>query len=325
MVVTSPTAASGTARARGRGRAARFLERYWYVYAMTLPVVVVLGTLVVLPLLQGLYFSFTDINANNIANPVLDRPATYEEVGLTNYLNILSGGSAYGSFWATLARTLIWTFACVFFHYTIGLALAVLLHRRMRLRSLYRVLLILPWAVPVFVSAFAWKYLLNARFGLVNWLLETVGLPPQVWLGQSNLALVSVITVNVWLGVPFMMVALLGGLQSISPQLYEAAEIDGATPWQRFREVTLPGLRPVSGTVVLLGVIWTFNMFPVIYLMTGNNPHTRILVTYAFERFFSGATRDYAIASTYGVLILSVLLVFATIHRRVMRKQGEDL
>lgn len=326
MTVTSPTAtANEPSRTRERGRLSRFLGRHWYVYAMTLPVVAVLATLVVLPLLQGLYFSFTDINANNIANPVLDRPASYDFVGLTNYLNVLSGSPSYGAFWTTLVRTLIWTFACVFFHYTIGLGLAVLLHRRMRLRGLYRVLLILPWAVPVFISAFAWKYLLNSRFGLVNWALETVGLPPQVWLGQSNLALVSVIVVNVWLGVPFMMVALLGGLQSIPPQLYEAAEIDGATPWQRFREVTLPGLRPVSGTVVLLGVIWTFNMFPVIYLMTGNNPHTRILVTYAFERFFSGATRDYAIASTYGVLILSILLVFATVYRRAMRRRGEEL
>jgi arabinogalactan oligomer/maltooligosaccharide transport system permease protein len=144
-----------------------------------------------------------------------------------------------------------------------------------------------------------------------------------VWLGQSDWALFAVIVVNVWLGVPFMMVALLGGLQSIPGDLYEAAEMDGATPWQRFRNVTLPGLRSVSSTVILLGIIWTFNMFPVIYLIAGPNPNTRILVTYAFERFFSGASRDYAVASTYGVLILSVLLVFATVYRRALRKQGE--
>ena len=311
--------------AQPRPRRRGSLGRYWFVYAMILPVVVVLGVLVVFPLLQGLYFSFTDINDTNIANPVLDRPARYEFTGLENYFAVLSGDPSFGAFWGTLVRTLIWTFACVFFHYAIGLALAVLLNRDLRMRGLYRVLLILPWAVPVFISAFAWKYLFNAEYGLVNWLLESVGLPGQVWLGQSDLALVSVVVVNVWLGVPFMMVALLGGLQSIPGDLYEAAEVDGATPWQRFVHVTLPGLRTVSSTVVLLGVIWTFNMFPVIYLMTGNNPHTRILVTYAFERFFSGATRDFAVASTYGVLILSVLLVFATVHRRAMRRQGEVL
>ncbi|MBQ0923156.1 carbohydrate ABC transporter permease [Saccharopolyspora endophytica] len=302
-----------------------FLARYWFGYAMVLPVVAVLALLVVLPLLQGVYFGFTDINDTNIANPVLDREARYSFVGWDNYLNVLSGSAAFGSFWATLVRTVIWTFACVVCHYGIGLGLAMLLNRRMRGRGLYRVLLILPWAVPVFISAFAWRYLLNADYGLINWVLEALGLAGQVWLGQSDLALVSVIVVNVWLGVPFMMVALLGGLQAIPPDLYEAAEMDGATPWQRFVNVTMPGLRPVSSSVVLLGVIWTFNMFPVIYLITGNNPHTRILVTYAFERFFSGATRDYAIASTYGVLILSVLLVFAAIYRRAMARQGEEL
>ncbi|MET9230941.1 sugar ABC transporter permease [Lentzea sp. NPDC003310] len=290
---------------------------------MVLPVVVVIAVLVLYPLAQGVFFTFTNINEGNIANPILDRPATYDVVGFKNYLNVLSGGESFGAFWGTLVRTLIWTFSCVFFHYTIGLGLAMLLNRQVKGRTLYRVLLILPWAVPAFISAFAWKYMFNAQYGIINQLLRSVGLPDPVWLGQSNWALVSVIIVNVWLGTPFMMVALLGGLQSIPGDLYEAAEMDGATPWQRFRHVTLPGLRSVSSTVVLLGIIWTFNMFPVIYLIAGPNPNTRILVTYAFERFFSGASRDYAIASTYGVLILSVLLVFAAVYRRALRKQGE--
>ncbi|WP_374213139.1 carbohydrate ABC transporter permease [Crossiella sp. SN42] len=301
-----------------------FFARHWYAYAMVLPVVVVIGVLVLLPLVQGVYYSFTNINEATIANPILDRPATYEWVGLTNYLNVLSGDPSYGNFWAVLVRTLVWTFASVFFHYVIGLGLAVLLNRRIAGRGLYRVLLILPWAVPAFISAFAWKYMFNAQYGIINQLLGSIGLPQPVWLGQSDLALVAVIIVNIWLGVPFMMVALLGGLQSIPGELYEAAEIDGASAWQRFRNITLPGLRSVSSTVVLLGTIWTFNMFAVIYLVTGGiNPNTRILVIYAFERFFSGASRDYAIASTYGVLILSLLLVFASGYRRALRKQGE--
>ncbi len=301
----------------------RAAERYWYAYAMVLPVVIVVAVLVLLPLAQGVYFSFTNINESTIANPVLDRPATYDVVGLDNYRRVLSGDVSFGGFWSTLVRTLVWTFSCVVLHYTFGLVLALLLNREVRFRTLYRVLLILPWAVPAFISAFAWKYLFNADYGLINWMLESVGIQGPVWLGQSNLALVAVIIVNVWLGVPFMMVALLGGLQSIPADLYEAAEMDGASPWQRFTNVTLPGLRSVSATVVLLGIIWTFNMFPVIFLITGQNPNTRILITYAFERFFSGASRDYAIASTYGVLILSVLLVFAAAYRRVLRQQGE--
>jgi len=302
----------------------RFLERHWYAYAMVLPVVVVIAVLVLYPLAQGVFFTFTNINEANIANPVLDRAATYIGVGFRNYAHVLSGDTSYGAFWSTLVRTLIWTFSCVFFHYVIGLGLALLLNREVRGRSVYRVLLILPWAVPAFISAFTWKYMFNAQYGIINQALRAVGVDnPPVWLGQNDWALVAVIIVNVWLGVPFMMVALLGGLQSIPGDLYEAAEVDGATPWQRFRHITLPGLRSVSSTVVLLGIIWTFNMFAIIYLITGPNPNTRILVTYAFERFFSGASRDYAIASTYGVLILSVLLVFAGVYRRALRKQGE--
>jgi arabinogalactan oligomer / maltooligosaccharide transport system permease protein len=302
----------------------RFLERHWYAYAMVLPVVVVIAVLVLYPLAQGVFFTFTNINEANIANPVLDRAATYAGVGLRNYLKVLSGDASYGSFWSTLVRTLVWTFSCVFFHYTIGLGLALLLNREVKGRAFYRVLLILPWAVPAFISAFTWKYMFNAQYGIINQGLRAIGVDnPPVWLGQNDWALVAVIIVNVWLGVPFMMVALLGGLQSIPGDLYEAAEVDGATPWQRFRHITLPGLRSVSSTVVLLGIIWTFNMFAIIYLITGPNPNTRILVTYAFERFFSGASRDYAIASTYGVLILSVLLVFAGVYRRALRKQGE--
>jgi arabinogalactan oligomer / maltooligosaccharide transport system permease protein len=301
----------------------RLLEKHWYAYAMVLPVVVVIGVLVLVPLAQGIYYTFTNINESTIANPILDRPATYKGVGFDNYAHILSGDASYGSFWSILARTVVWTFACVFLHFTIGLGLALLLNRPMRFRGLYRVLLILPWAVPAFISAFTWKYMFNSQFGIINQLLAAIGIDGPVWLGQSDLALVSAIIVNVWLGVPFMMLALLGGLQSIPGDLYEAAEMDGATPWQRFRDVTLPGLRSVSSTVILLGVIWTFNMFAVIFLVTGINPSTRILVTYTFERFFAGASRDFAVASTYGVLILSLLLVFATGYRRALRRQGE--
>ena len=129
---------------------------------------------------------------------------------------------------------------------------------------------------------------------------------------------------NVWLGVPFMMVALLGGLQSINGDLYEAAEIDGATPWQRFVNITLPGLRPVSSTVILLGTIWTFNMFPIIYFVTRGQPagSTEILVTGAYRAAFEGI-RDYSLAATYGVLILSILVVYASAYKRMLAKQGE--
>jgi arabinogalactan oligomer/maltooligosaccharide transport system permease protein len=300
------------------------LDRHWYAWAMVAPVTVVLGGLIGYPLLRGVYLSLTDANEANVGRTigVNHIPASYEFVGLDNYLALLSG--AEGSFYPRLGWTLVWTAACVLLHYGIGLGLATLLNRPMRGRSVYRVLLILPWAVPAFVSAFAWRLLFNSQFGVFNVALTAVGLPAVEWLNQPLTAQISVIAVNVWLGVPFMMVALLGGLQAIPSTLYEAAEMDGASAWQRFRHITVPGLRTVSGTVVLLGTIWTFNMFPIIFLLTRGGPGdaTQILVTYAYERAFQGV-RDYSGAATYGVLILSLLLVFSVFYRRTLRRQGE--
>ena len=233
-------------------------------------------------------------------------------MGLNNYLNVLSG-DAVGAFWGTLVRTLIWTFCCVFFHYTIGLGLALLLNRQVRGRAFYRVLLILPWAVPAFISAFAWKYMFNAQYGIINQSCAPSACRPGAGSASPDWALVAVIIVNVWLGVPFMMVALLGGLQSIPGDLYEAAEVDGATPWQRFRQ--RDAARPAVGRPArwsCSGIIWTFNMFAIIYLIAGGR--TRTAGSWSPTRS-SGSSparpRLLAVASTYGVLILSVLLVFA--------------
>lgn len=317
-VETQAAARAETPPGRRPGRLRRSWDKYWYAYAMVAPVVAVLSVLIVYPLIRGIVLSFTNANGRNIGNPRLGRPSTYRNVGLDNYQNILSNQD--GQFYKVLVRTLVWTGSCVLLHYVIGLGLAVLLNRELRGRTVYRVLLILPWAVPAFISAFAWRFLFNEQGGLINTALGWIGVGPVSWLGQSNLMLVSVIIVNVWLGIPFMMVALLGGLQSIPAELYEAAEVDGATPWQRFTNVTLPGLRSVSATVILLGTIWTFNMFPIIFLIARNNDYAQILVTFSYNLFYNG---QFARAATYGVIILSLLLVFASGYRRVLRRQGE--
>jgi arabinogalactan oligomer / maltooligosaccharide transport system permease protein len=324
MTATSPEVlgqstppVEGTGRKPSRLR--RSWDKYWYAYAMVAPVVLVLGVLIFYPLVRGIVLSLTNATTRNVGNPRFGRPGTYHSVGLRNYLDILSNQD--GQFYQVLVRTVIWTSSCVVLHYLIGLTLAVMLNREFRGRTVYRVLLILPWAVPAFISAFAWRFLFNEDGGLINTALGWIGLGPVSWLGQSNVILVAVIIVNVWLGVPFMMVALLGGLQSIPLELYEAAEVDGATPWQRFINITLPGLRSVSATVILLGTIWTFNMFPVIYLIAGrSNEYAQILVTFSYNLFYNG---QLARSATYGVIILSLLVVFASVYRRVLRKQGE--
>ena len=315
------------------GRLRRGFDKHWYAYAMVIPTVLVLGALVFYPLVRGVFQSFTNLNEANqqaeVCTKVLGgaetckpNPNQAEFVGLDNYVDILTG--EVGSFWLQFVNTIVWTLACVTFHYGLGLGLAVMLNRRLKGRSLYRVLLIVPWAVPAFISAFAWRFLFDQRFGLINASLEAVGLDPVAWFDQRWTSLFTAIVTNIWLGVPFMMVALLGGLQSIPADLYEAAEMDGTTPWQRFRHVTLPGLRPVSSTVILLGTIWTFNMFPIIFFVTRGQPagQTEILVTGAFRAAFEGI-RNYSLAATYGVLILSMLIVFTSVYKRVLKSQGE--
>ena len=308
-------------------------DRHWYAWAMVLPTVLVLGVLVFYPLVQGVWQSFTNLNEDNQRTEICDKvlgggetcvpnPDAARFVGLDNYVDILTG--AQGHFWLQLVNTLVWTISCVVFHYGLGLGLAVMLNRSFRGRTFYRIALILPWAVPAFVAAFAWRFMFDERFGLVNGVLQAVGLEPVAWFEQRWTAMFTAIVTNIWLGVPFMMVALLGGLQAINADLYEAAEIDGASPWQRFVNITLPGLRPVSSTVILLGTIWTFNMFPIIYFVTRGQPagQTEILVTGAYRAAFEGI-RDYSLAATYGVLILSILVVYAGVYKRLLARQGE--
>ncbi|MFB7633966.1 carbohydrate ABC transporter permease [Streptomyces sp. NPDC056149] len=290
---------------------------------MAAPVVLVVGVIIGIPLVRGLYLSLTDANEANVERSIgmNHLPATYHFTGLANYRAVLTDGV----FWGRLGWTVTWTLACVVLTFLIGLALATLLNRRLRGRTVYRLALILPWAIPAFVSVFTWRMLYNEKNGLLNKVLAGGGIDGVPWLNDPTWAKLSVIAVNVWLGVPFMLVALLGGLQSIPGELYEAAEMDGAGAWQRFRHITAPGLRAVSSTVLLLSTIWTFNMFPVIFLLTRGGPGdaTEILVTYAYRLSFVDSPRNFSASATWGVVILALLALVAVGYRRTLRKQGE--
>ncbi|MFG2221860.1 carbohydrate ABC transporter permease [Streptomyces sp. NPDC048644] len=305
-------------------RLRRALGTHWYAWTMTAPVVLVIGVIIGYPLVRGAFLSLTDADEANVARDigVNHIPATYHFTGLDNYRAVLTDGV----FWGRLGWTATWTVACVTLTFTIGLALASLLNRTLRGRTFYRLALILPWAIPAFISVFTWRMLYNEKNGLLNKVLAGGGIDTVPWLNDPSWAKLSVIAVNVWLGVPFMLVALLGGLQSIPGELHEAAETDGASPWQRFVHITVPGLRAVSSTVILLSTIWTFNMFPVIFLLTRGGPGdaTEILVTYAYRLSFVDSPRDFSASATWGVLILLLLSLAAVVHRRALRKQGEE-
>ena len=237
----------------------------------------------------------------------------FRYVGFANYAAILTarGGDllGHGSFWVTLLVTVLWTLLNVTAHVAIGLVLGVALSRPwMRLRGVYRALLILPWAIPSYVTALAWKGMFHRQFGAVNALLAFFGAAPISWFSKFSTALTANVTTNVWLGFPFMMVVTLGALTSIPKEVLEAADVDGATRTQKFFRVTLPLLRPALLPAVILGAIWTFNMFNVVFLVSGGEPDgsTDILVSDAYRWAF---TRDaqYGYAAAYAVLIFGLL------------------
>ena len=271
-------------------------------YAYVTHAVLVVLALVVLPLAAG---ALTSLFSGTRQAP--------QYVGLANYIGILTarGGDllGHGSFYLTLLVTVLWTAVNVFFHVGIGLVLGLALSRpTLRSRAVYRVILILPWAVPSYVTALAWKGMFQRQFGAVNALLRLLGAEPVSWFSHFSTAFAANVATNVWLGFPFMMVVVLGALTSIPKDVLEAAEVDGATRGQRFRLVTLPLLKPVLLPAVVLGAVWTFNMFNVVFLVSGGEPDgtTDILVSEAYRWAF---TRDnqYGYAAAYAVLIFLLL------------------
>jgi len=280
-------------------------------YRYTAHAVLVVLVLVVVPLLAGAATSLFAGSRDDM-----------RYVGFANYVAILTarGGAllGHGSFYLTLLVTVLWTLLNVTLHVAIGVALGVLLSRPLlKLRAAYRALLVLPWAVPSYVTALAWKGMFHRQFGAVNALLGLVGVHPISWFSRFSTALTANVTTNVWLGFPFMMVVTIGALTSIPKEVLEAAEVDGATRWQRFWRVTLPLLRPALLPAVVLGGIWTFNMFNVVFLVSGGEPdgETDILVSEAYRWAF---TRDaqYGYAAAYAVLIFGLLWLITRATRK---------
>jgi arabinogalactan oligomer / maltooligosaccharide transport system permease protein len=321
---------SGKGAGGGSGRVRRALARNWYAWAMVAPVVLVIGVIIGYPLVRGAYLSLTDANEANVERTIGINhiPATYHFTGLDNYLAIL-GDSV---FWDRLGWTALWTFGCVSVTFGLGLTLAVMLNRQVRGRSFYRIAMIVPWGVPAFVSVFAWKMLFNEKNGLLNQVLDGGGIDGVPWLGDPVWAKVAVIAVNVWLGVPFMIVAMLGALQGIPGELYEAAEMDGASRWQQFRHVTLPGLQPVLSFVTMVTIIASANMFGQSYLITHGAPGTETRT--AIYQIAETGLRNYQMGSAAAMsyvltvfLILLSLIVFWLFRDRdrVKKKAGAPL
>jgi arabinogalactan oligomer/maltooligosaccharide transport system permease protein len=218
------------------------------------------------------------------------------------------------TFTVLLGRTLLWTVLNVIFHFSIGMTLALIMNQKVRFKGIYRSLIVIPWAIPGIIVALTWKQEFHAQYGFVNVALGALGIAPVDWLSDPTSAFIAVTFVNIWLGVPFYMVMLLGGLQSISPDYYEASSMDGANALQRFRFITIPLLRPILIPAITLDVIWTFNKNDLIIAMTGGGPQetTNILVTALYNAAFGqAATQQLGFAAAFSIVIFVILFLFA--------------
>jgi len=295
----------------------RDLRHNQLAYAFALPSLLVIFLVVVFPLAFNVVLSFSNMSLRNFHD--------WEVVGMHNYVAIFVGEGAE-QFWGVFFKTIFWTVINVAFHVTLGVLLAVVINGPVRGKSIYRLLLIIPWAVPAYITALTWRGMFDYKYGAVNQVILAVNeylptfldLPVIDWLNSPNPAFAACIVANVWLGFPFMMVIALGGLQGIPQELYEAARIDRATRWQQFWNITLPMLMPVLIPAITLGAIWTFNNLNVVWLVSnGGEPadKTHILVSYVYKAVFN--LYQYGYGAALSMVIFALLLAFSMLflHR----------
>jgi len=310
-------------------------------YLLVLPALIGILFLIIYPFLFEIKLAFSNASLGTQAT----KNAEYGlQHGWDNLVTLFTGKVAKDAkFFEVFGRTILWTLINVTFHIAGGMGLALLLHRPMKMQGVYRTLLIFPWAIPTTIAAMALRNEFDSRYGLFNILLTdlntwltgishgTVNIPligdtfgwlaahigPVSWKQDPFWAFVSILISNIWLGIPFMSVIILGGLQSISQEYYEAAEIDGASKFQQFRNITLPLLRPVLTPAIILGVVWTFNKFDVIYLITQGGPQekTDILVSSMYKAAFS--FYRYGFTAMFALVIFVILLIFTLFYLRV--------
>ncbi len=291
-------------------------SRHGLGIAFMLPAAVLLLLFLTYPLGLGVWLGFTDAK--------IGRPGVF--VGLENYAFLIGDSVTLLS----LFNTLFYTFIASILKFLLGLWLALLLNRALPFKTLLRAVVLLPWIVPTALSAIAFWWLYDAQFSVFSWILVKLGLIDQYvdFLGDPWNARFSTIAANVWRGIPFVAISLLAGLQTISPSLYEAAAIDGATPWQRFRFVTLPLLTPIIAVVMTFSVLFTFTDFQLIYVLTRGGPlnATHLMATLSFQRAISGgAMGEGAALATAMVpfLLAAILFSYFGLQRRAWQ-QGSD-
>jgi multiple sugar transport system permease protein len=276
------------------------------------PAVLVLLVFIAYPFVLGIWYSLSDAR--------IGVPGHF--VGLNNFI----ANAQNGIFQQTLKNTFVYTGVATVFKLVLGMALALLMNQNFRGRNFVRAALLLPWIIPTALSTLAWLWIFDSTYGIISWMLKNAGLIQRniPFLGDPVLAMGSVILVNIWRGTPFFAISLLAGLQTIPQDLYEAAAIDGANAWQRFRQVTLPLIMPVLTIVTLFSVIWTFADFQVVYVLTRGGPtnSTHLLATLAYNiGMTAGELGNGAAISLWMFPFMAILVVVTLWYQR--REAGQ--
>ncbi len=291
----------------GLGRPSR---RHWLGYLLLLPAVLLIAAIIVYPLIVSFDLSLQKVNIAKLGAP-------HQPYTLDNYTRLLHSDEFWSSCLVTFNFLVVVTTAC----FVIGLGTALLVNQRFRGRAVARLIVALPWAIPEIVAVVAFAWVFDSSFGLINWLLVTTGLSSGMidWFSNPRAAFVAVSATMIWKGYPFVSIMCLAGLQAIPEDLYNAARVDGAGPWQRFTNITLPNLMPVLGVTLVLVVLWIFRDFSIVYVMTQGGPikATQTLSIMTYLQAFSFFKMGYAAAIGIVTLALCVLTSTLMVRSRV--------
>jgi multiple sugar transport system permease protein len=290
---------------RGFRGVLREMRREWTAYLFNAPGMLLFAVFVVYAVYTSFMLSFHEWDILNPEKPF---------VGLENYREVAQDAR----FWASVGRSIYFTIGSVLPTMAIALGLALLLNAKIRALGLFRTAFYLPVITPLVIAAIIWKWVYDADFGLANYYLERLGLidEPLLWLSDASLAMPAVIIVNIWKGVGFNMVVYLAGLQAIPAEYYEAAEVDGAGPWQRFRKITFPLVAPTTFFLLVINTIGAMKTFDTIFVMTNGGPPgpggaTTTVVYYIYTQAFTFFRMGYASALAYVLFVLLFVVSFA--------------
>ncbi|MCI9534818.1 MAG: sugar ABC transporter permease [Lachnospiraceae bacterium] len=292
------------------------MRRTRFIFFMVLPAVVIPMIFTYYPMFKGSMMAFQSYNLMNVKN--------IKWIGLENFAKLFSH-SASNSFYTTMMNTVKWVGFSLFFQFTCGFGIALLLKKKFRGASIYQALIFFPWAVSGFIIGIMWRWMFNGTSGVINDILMKMHLisQPVGWLADKGTALYSCIAANIWYGIPYFTIMITAALRGVSEDLYEAADVDGASAMQKFTNITVPCIRSVLLLTVLLRVIWIFNFPDLIYSMTQGGPagSSNIVTSYMMQLVQS---LDYGMASAVGVLCILFLVTFVVVYMSITKYAQEE-